>query len=242
MKIALLGYGKMGKAIELEAKARGHQIVERIELDNHHLLAAITPQNTDVIIEFTHPDSFWVNMKTIFPLAVPIVSGTTGWHDRKSELAQLVSQHQAGFMYSSNFSIGVNILFMLNQKLAQLMNDYPEYDCFIEEQHHRFKADAPSGTAVTLGQQIIEHLDRKQTIATDDLLHRAPKEGELSIGYIRSGEIKGRHKVSYTTEIDTISIEHQAHSRRGFALGAVVAAEWMKGKRGFYNFSDIFIS
>ncbi|MEM8889932.1 MAG: dihydrodipicolinate reductase C-terminal domain-containing protein, partial [Bacteroidota bacterium] len=143
-------------------------------------------------------------------------------------------------MYSSNFSVGVNVLFLLNQKLAQLMNSYPEYDVFIEEQHHRYKADAPSGTAVSLSKQVLEGLDRKDRIATDALLNRAPEPEELSVGYIRSGEIIGRHKVSYTSAIDEISIEHKAHNRRGFALGAVIAAEWMQGKKGFYSFTELF--
>jgi 4-hydroxy-tetrahydrodipicolinate reductase len=156
------------------------------------------------------------------------------------KVKKTVGERKATFMYSSNFSIGVNVLFLLNQRLANLMNRYPEYDCFVEEQHHRHKADAPSGTAVSLSQQILAGLDRKTQITTDALLTRAPKPEELSVGYIRSGEIIGRHKVCYTSEIDEISIEHKAHNRRGFALGAVIGAEWLQGKEGFYAFSELF--
>lgn len=240
MNFSLLGYGKMGKAIEKEAEARGHRISYRIDLDNYEHLSKISSENTDVIIEFTHPDSFWKNLRRTLPLKVPIVSGTTGWHDKINEVEQLVSKSGSGFMYSSNFSVGVNILFILNEQLARLMNKYPTYDCFIEEQHHRYKADAPSGTAMSLGHQILENLDRKTNIATETLLNRAPQSEELSIGYIRSGEIRGRHKICYTSDIDTISLEHHAHNRRGFALGAIIAAEWMKGKKGFFNFTETF--
>lgn len=240
MRIALLGYGKMGKAIEQEALARGHEIVAKIDKDNQGDLDKLTADTCEVIIEFTHPASFFPNLKKVSVLGIPLVSGTTGWYDRMEEVEKTVKDAGSAFLYSSNFSIGVNVLFLLNQRLAQLMNQYPEYDCFVEEQHHRYKADAPSGTAVRLSKDIIQDLDRKAVVATDALLNRAPKPEELSVGYIRSGEIIGRHKVSYTSEIDEISIEHKAHNRRGFALGAVIAAEWLKGKKGFYSFSELF--
>ena len=143
-------------------------------------------------------------------------------------------------MFSSNFSIGVNILFKLNRELARIMNQYPEYDCFIEERHHRHKADGPSGTAHSLASQVLEELDRKTAITDASIRHRPPQPVELSVGFIRSGEIIGRHQVTYTSDIDEITLFHSAHNRRGFALGAVVAAEWMRGKKGFYEFSDIF--
>ncbi|RMG19831.1 MAG: 4-hydroxy-tetrahydrodipicolinate reductase [Bacteroidetes bacterium] len=241
MNIALLGYGKMGKAIEQEALQRGHHISFKIDLHNYEQLQQLKPENTDVVIEFTHPDSFWNNLQALLPKGIPLVSGTTGWHQRLPEVRQLVETQRAAFMYSSNFSIGVNILFILNRRLARLMNRYPEYDCFIEEQHHRHKADAPSGTALSLAQDLIDRLDRKTTLATHALLHRAPLPEELSVGYVRSGEIAGRHRVCYTSEIDTLTIEHHAHQRRGFALGAVIAAEWLKDKgEGFYDFGQLF--
>lgn len=231
----------MGKAIEQEALLRSHEISFKIDKDNQQEISQITAGNTDVIIEFTRPDSFFPNMHALLPLGIPIVSGTTGWHNQMEEVLTMVEDHQGLFLYSSNFSIGVNILFKLNERLAELMNPYPEYDPFIEEQHHRHKADAPSGTAISLAQQVLAGLDRKEVIADDELRHRAPKDEELSVGYARAGEIFGRHKVAYTSEIDTIQIIHQAHNRRGFALGAVVGAEWLvKQVAGVYDFKSLF--
>ncbi|MEM6800288.1 MAG: 4-hydroxy-tetrahydrodipicolinate reductase [Bacteroidota bacterium] len=240
MKLALLGYGKMGKAIEQEALQRGHEIVARFDLENLPQLKELKPEDCDLIIEFTHPDSFFPNLNEVLDLGIPMVSGTTGWYDRMEEVKERVAEKEATFLYSSNFSVGVNILFLLNKRLAELMNRYPEYDVFIEEQHHKYKADAPSGTAVSLSKQILEGIDRKNTIATDALLNRPPKDNELSVGYIRAGEIIGRHKISYTSDIDEITLEHKAHNRRGFALGAVIAAEWLVGKKGFYSFEEVF--
>lgn len=239
LKIALLGYGKMGKAIEQEALARGHEIPYRIDLHNAEEIQSISPDTVDVVIEFTHPDSFENHLDKILEQGVPMVSGTTGWYDRMNSIKKKVDEKQGTFLYSSNFSIGVNLLFKLNQQLAKWMNPYPQYDCYIEEHHHRHKADAPSGTAHSLAQQVLSNLDRKTEVVTDALQGRPPKPEELSVGYIRSGEIIGRHKIAYTSEIDTLFIEHSAHNRRGFALGAVIAAEWLAGKSGWYEFSEI---
>ena len=238
--IALLGYGKMGRTVEQEALGRGHQIVARIDQDTPGEWAKLSAQNVDVVIEFTHPDSFQGNFDRVMEAGIPLVSGTTGWYERSGAIAGKVKQEQGSFLYASNFSIGVNILFLLNQRLAQLMNAHPQYDCFIEEQHHRFKADAPSGTAYSLGSQILKTLDRKSQMSDASLRSRAPFPEELSMGYTRAGGIIGKHTVSYTSEIDEISIAHTAHSRRGFALGAVIAAEWIQGKQGFFEFSEIF--
>lgn len=240
MKLALLGYGKMGKAIEQEALERNHEIVAKIDVDNFDQLTTLHPDNCDAIIEFTRPDVFFSNLEHALPLGIPFVTGTTGWYDGMDQVKSKVEAADASFLWSSNFSVGVNILFLLNQRLAELMNKYPTYDCYIEEQHHRYKADAPSGTAMSLSTQVLEGLDRKSRIATDALLTRPPQPEELSVGYIRSGEIIGRHKVSYTSSIDSITIEHEAYNRRGFALGAVLAAEWLLGKKGFFTFSDLF--
>jgi len=241
MNIALIGYGRMGKAIEQEALLRSHEISFKIDKDNQHLIQQITPENTDAIIEFTHPDSFFPNLQALLPLGIPIVSGTTGWHTQMEQVLTMVEDHQGVFLYSSNFSIGVNVLFKLNERLAELMNPYPEYDPFIEEQHHRHKADAPSGTAISLAHQVLDGLDRKDMVSDESLRHRAPKDEELSVGYIRGGEIFGRHKVAYTSKIDTIQIIHQAHNRRGFAQGAVVGAEWLvKQATGVYDFKALF--
>lgn len=230
----------MGKAIEQEALKRGHQISARIDLNNQQDIESLTVENTDVVIEFTHPTSFEGNLKAVMALGLPMVTGTTGWQDKQTDIEAIVSTANGSLMHSSNFSVGVNVLFKLNQRLAALMNQYPEYDCYIEEQHHRHKADAPSGTAHSLAQQVLAGLDRKSSIATEELRHRAPTPEELSVGYVRCGEIIGTHRVAYTSDIDSIRIEHQAYNRRGFALGAVIAAEWIVGKSGMHEFSDLF--
>ena len=240
LKITLVGYGKMGKAIEEEALKRGHTIYKRIDIDNQDEWNHISPENTDVIIEFTHPHAFHHNLQHGLKAGLPIVSGTTGWHNELDKVGEMVREKNGSFIYSSNFSIGVNILFLLNRQLAKLMNVYPQYDTFIEERHHRHKADAPSGTAMSLAKQVLEGLERKTRIATDALQSRPPAADELSVGYIRSGEIIGHHKVVYTSEIDSLTIEHHAHNRKGFALGAVVAAEWIIGKTGLYEFAEVF--
>lgn len=240
MRIILVGYGKMGKAVEAESLRRNHEIVGIVEKNDVSKLHINYTNNADVLIDFTHPDSIMENIRNYAALGLPIVCGTTGWHESADEVKSLATAHNIGFIYSSNFSIGVNILFKLNKELAKWMNPYPEYDCFIEEQHHRHKADAPSGTALSLANDILTNLDRKNCMVTDALQNRSPKEEELSVGYIRGGEIIGKHKVSYSSDIDTISIEHFAHNRRGFALGAVIAAEWIQDKQGFFNFAEIF--
>lgn len=240
MKILLLGYGKMGKAVEQEATARGHEIVGRIDKDNVSELRNYDSNDVDVAIEFTHPDSFQGNLEAMMTAGIPLVSGTTGWHERIDAVRTMVEGKGGSFLYASNFSVGVNLLFELNRKLAKLMNGYPEYDVFVEEQHHKFKADSPSGTAISLGQEIIEELDRKDNLAGEELRSRAPKGNELSMGYIRAGEIIGQHTVTYRSDIDRISLTHEAYNRRGFALGAVIGAEWIVGNAGFHAFGELF--
>jgi 4-hydroxy-tetrahydrodipicolinate reductase len=239
MKITLMGYGKMGRAVEKEALARGHEISFRIDQDNLNHWVQVSPANTDVVIEFTHPESFQDNLNRVLERGIPLVTGTTGWHEQKKSVQQQVEQRRGSLVYSANFSVGVNLLFKLNQRLAELMNSQPQYDAYVEERHHRHKADGPSGTAYSLAQQIVEGLDRKENIVSGELQNRPPEADELSVGFVRSGEIIGYHKVSYTSEIDSLSIEHQAYNRRGFALGAVIAAEWIVGKKGMYDFADI---
>ena len=168
-----------------------------------------------------------------------MVTGTTGWHEEIEDVRSALAAHKGTLIYSSNFSVGVNLLFKLNKRLAELMNPHTQYDAFVEERHHRYKADGPSGTAYSLAQQIVDGLDRKSNIVSGELQNRPPSEDELSVGFIRSGEIIGYHKVSYTSDIDTLSIEHSAHNRRGFALGAVIAAENIVGREGLIEFSEI---
>ncbi len=240
MNIALLGYGRMGKAIEKEVLARGHQISFCIDLDNHTDRTKLDHHNTDAVIEFTHPDSFEPNLEYVMAKGIPMISGTTGWYEKMDHVKGIVQQANGTFLFSSNFSVGVNMFFMVNQYLAQLMNRFDDYDCFIEEQHHKNKADGPSGTALTLGEQLLANLERKNRIATSELSNRPPLPNELSVGFTRAGNIAGLHQVTYTSEIDDLQLIHRAHNRRGFALGAVLAAEWIKGKTGWFTFSDIF--
>ncbi|MEM6767601.1 MAG: 4-hydroxy-tetrahydrodipicolinate reductase [Bacteroidota bacterium] len=240
MKIGLLGYGRMGKAVEEEAKARGHEIMYAIDMGMDEAYEEMLQNPPEVVIEFTHPDSFEENFQKLMEAGIPMVAGTTGWYDQIEEIKAEVERKEGSFMYASNFSVGVNLMFKLNQILAKFMNDYPEYDCFIEERHHKFKKDAPSGTAIALGNQVLGKLDRKTKLAHEELVSRAPEEEELSVGFVRSAGIRGTHEVTYVSDIDSLTIRHEAYSRRGFALGAVIAAEWLAGKKGFYSFSDIF--
>ncbi len=240
LRIALVGYGKMGQAVEAEAIARGHEICLKIGSATLQLADTLTPENCDCIIEFTNPESAIANFGKLTATGIPVVTGTTGWLANLEPLRQSIAANHGTFLYSSNFSIGVNILFQLNKMLAKMMNGYPDYDCFIEEAHHRHKKDAPSGTAISLAQQMLDGLDRKTSVAHADLRDRPPGPEELSVAYTRAGEIVGAHSVSYISDIDQVTISHQAFNRRGFALGAVIAAEWIQGKQGFHEFSEVF--
>ena len=240
LRIAIVGYGRMGRAVEAEALGRGHEIIARIDRDNFDQIKALDPDTVDAVVEFTHPDVAVGVYRELIGLGLPTVTGTTGWYSERDKIKALVGEAGAAFLYASNFSIGVNILFQLNATLARLMNRYPEYDAYVEEAHHKEKKDGPSGTAIGLAEQLLDGLDRKNTWVTDELHHRPPHPEELSIGYVRAGGIIGRHKVTFTSEIDDISISHVAHNRRGFALGAVIAAEWMQGKKGFFDFREVF--
>ncbi|MEM9984215.1 MAG: dihydrodipicolinate reductase C-terminal domain-containing protein, partial [Bacteroidota bacterium] len=188
MRITLLGYGKMGQAIEKEALQRGHQISHRIDQHNYEELASISQETTDVVIEFTHQASFEANVRAVLAKSLPLVAGTTGWYDRIDKLKKEVEAAKGSFMYASNFSVGVNLFFKLNQRLAELMNPHPSYDPYLEEQHHRHKADGPSGTAHTLARDLIERLDRKTHISDEQLQRRAPQNDELSVSFSRAGE------------------------------------------------------
>lgn len=240
IRIAIVGYGRMGQAVEKEALLRGHEITLRIGKDNAEEMAQLNRESADAIIEFTHPESAMDNFRKLIPTGLPLVTGTTGWLTEIAEIQSLVAKFGTGFLYSSNFSPGVNILFRMNQILAKLMNNYPEFDAYVEEAHHRHKKDAPSGTAISLAEQLLHGLDGKTSWVSDAMRNRPPAPEELSVASTRAGEIIGRHSVSYISEIEEIKISHQAFNRRGFALGAVLAAEWLGGKQGFFNFTDIF--
>lgn len=235
LRIALVGYGKMGKEIEKIALERGHSINFRINKDNTTDILRITPNNTDVAIEFTTPGSAFENLQKLILQKVSVVCGTTGWINRKSEIEKLAMQNETAFLYSSNFSLGVNLFFKLNEWFAQLMNKYPIYNLSIEEIHHTEKKDAPSGTAITLAESIIQN----NSLKTAWVSGFSSKENEVGIISKREPNIAGTHIVRYQNEIDCIEIKHEAYSRKGFALGAVLAAEYIAGKKGIFSMKDV---
>ena len=229
MKIALLGYGKMGKTIERLALERGHEIIFRISED----IESYDLQQADVAIDFSVPTAAFNNITTCFKKQVPVVSGTTGWLQHYEDAVKSCKENDAAFIYASNFSLGVNLFFELNKKLAQMMKNFPEYTVGIEEIHHTQKLDAPSGTAISLAEQIIENSEKKGWKLDE------AGEDELPIVAKRIENVPGTHIISYDSPVDTIKIEHVAHSRDGFALGAIVAAEWLQHKKGVYSMKDV---
>ena len=229
MKIALLGYGKMGKTIEQIAVARGHEIV--LKIDNAETPYDITI--ADVAIEFSTPNSAFANISNSLTHKVPVVAGTTGWLSQYNETVTLCKAQQTAFLYASNFSIGVNVFFALNKTLAKLMSGLKEYEVAIEEIHHTQKLDAPSGTAITLAEGIIAETDKAGWHLD------TAGENEIPIVAKRIDNTPGTHIITYSSEVDTIEIKHTAHNRNGFALGAVLAAEWIVGKQGVFTMSDV---
>jgi len=243
MKLALLGYGKMGQIIERFALERGHEVVLKISIDN---LSDFTTANlavADVAIDFSAPDAAVANIYKCFEAGVPVVVGTTGWYGKLQEIKNDCLSSNNTLLYGSNFSIGVNLFFHLNTVLAKLMNNYPAYEVQVEEIHHTQKLDAPSGTAMTIAEGIIDHLDRKSEWLNEVVGTTIPdviKNEQLLIESHRIENVPGTHTVVYSSEVDDIEIKHTAHNRAGFALGAVVAAEWLQNKQGFYNIADVF--
>lgn len=235
MKIALIGYGKMGKEIEKIAVSRGHEIGLKIDVDNPQDLTIENLKKCDVAIEFTVPVSAVKNYYTCFEAGVPVVSGTTGWLDKKEEVYNKCKQANGTFFYGSNFSIGVNLFFKLNKKLAELMSARKEYNVEMTEVHHTQKLDAPSGTAISLAEDILEKLPGKNTWINDAV----PKESELNIKSERRGEVPGIHTIKYDSEVDYIEITHSAKSRQGFAMGAVLAAEYCNEHSGILTMKDL---
>lgn len=235
MKIALIGYGKMGKTIDALAQAAGHEVVLRIDVGNSQDLNAEQLAMADVAIEFTRPESAFNNIVACLENGVPVVCGTTGWLDRLEEAKQLVEKYQGGLFYASNYSIGVNIFFAVNKYLAKLMKRYRQYEISMEEIHHTQKLDAPSGTAITLAEGIIGEIDRKKSWKNE----ATEQADELPIISKRIDKVPGTHEISYDSAVDNITITHTAHSREGFAKGALAAAEWMLGKQGFYGMEDM---
>lgn len=234
MNIALFGYGKMGKEIEAIALKRNHTIVLKINKENIGTITETDLKKADVIIEFSTPHSVLENIKKCIAAQVPIVVGTTGWYDNFEEIKKLCTEKNGGLFHATNFSLGVNLFFKVNTYLAELMNKYTDYDVSMEEIHHIHKLDKPSGTAITLAEQIIKKIDRKTNWSID-----SKDANSLFIKDIREGEVPGTHIIKYKSEVDDIEIMHKAHNRKGFALGAVIAAEFLNGKKGIYTMSDI---
>lgn len=232
MNLGIFGYGKMGQKIEELAPARGHNISF---IANNAEFTALDLQVCDAIIEFTTPESVIQNIDKALEAKVPIIVGTTAWQQHLTQVTQKVENENGSLFYASNFSIGVNIMFAMNEKLAQIMNNYSEYVPSLEEWHHANKIDAPSGTAVTLCDGIINHSERIKQYALD------AQSEENTIGVIahRENDIKGIHEVKYTSQIDQISLRHEAFNRNGFALGAILAAEWLTDKIGVYTMKDM---
>jgi len=236
MNIALIGYGKMGKVIEEIAISRGHSVV--VKFNSQNPLESSQLRTTDVAIEFSQPDLALKHIKLCADGQIPIVVGTTAWEEHLPEIINHIDKREASLIYSSNFSIGVNLFFEMNKHLARLMNDKTDYVASITEIHHKQKIDAPSGTAVTLAKDLISnhpaYSSWKLTGQSENM-----EKTDLPISAIREENVPGTHLISYTSEIDTLTIEHQAHNRKGFALGAVIAAEFIHKKQGVYTMSDI---
>jgi len=235
MKIALIGYGKMGKIIEKVALSRGHDVVCRIDIDNQNDFESDAFKSADVAIEFTAPTAAINNYRRAWKAGVAVVSGTTGWTSQLPEIKDEIAKNGYTLFWSSNFSLGVNLFFELNKHLAKLMNQFPAYNVTMKEVHHIHKLDAPSGTALTLVDGIISNLDRKDkwTLGT------TATPNEIAIEALREGEVAGIHTVRYESDADSIEITHSAKNREGFALGSVIAAEFVCGKKGFLTMNDL---
>ncbi|MCH2194900.1 4-hydroxy-tetrahydrodipicolinate reductase [Kordia sp.] len=230
MNIALLGYGRMGKEIEKIALNRNHVIIHKVSEN----IASYDITNVDVAIDFSIPSAAFENISHCIKHQVPVISGTTGWLEKYDEVVQLCETEKGAFIYASNFSLGVNIFFEMNTYLAKMMSQLEDYNVSLEEIHHTKKLDAPSGTAITLAEGIIQH-----TNYNDWKLDTTENENEIPIVAKRITEVPGTHEITYASAIDTISIKHEAHNRQGFALGAVVAAEWIQGKTGVFSMKDV---
>jgi 4-hydroxy-tetrahydrodipicolinate reductase len=243
MRIALLGYGKMGQIIERFAIERGHDIVLKIGIENVEDFTKENLEKADIAIDFSAPDVAVSTIYKCFEAGVPVVVGTTGWYGNLQQIKNDCLKGNNTLLYGSNFSVGVNLFFHLNKVLAKLMNNYPAYEVQVEEIHHTQKLDAPSGTAMTIAEDIIDAIDRKDEWVNEVVGTPVPgafKNEQLLIESHRIENVPGTHTVVYSSEVDDIEIKHTAHNRAGFALGALIAAEWLENKRGFYSVADVF--
>ncbi len=234
MKTAIIGYGKMGREIEKILRERGHEVALLIDCDNAHELDAGHLRGIDVALEFSTPETAYFNIRRCMECGVAVVSGTTGWTERIEELKDYCREQGGAFFYASNYCLGVNLLFRLNRRLARMMNRFSQYEVSIEEVHHTQKKDAPSGTAITLAEGIIGELDRKS-----GWVNQSAAGDSVGIVSVREGAIPGIHTVTYESEDESLQLRHEIKNRRTLALGAVVAAEYLCGKRGFYTMDDL---
>lgn len=235
LKIILIGYGRMGQEVERMAVKRGHQVVVTIDKDNQKELNPENMQQADVAIEFSMPDAAYNNIMTCLQNGLPVVSGTTGWLDKMPQVRDYCNQHGRAFFHAPNFNLGVNLFFKFNEHIARIMNGYSNYDVEVEETHHVHKVDAPSGTAKQLAGILMDALDRKKEWKKE----KAENPEDLAVKSIREDEVPGIHRVMYHSDFDDIEIKHSAKSREGFALGAVMAAEFLQGKKGVYSMDDM---
>ncbi len=233
MNIALIGYGKMGRIIEEMALHRGHQITLKLNSKDNWNVDALKNSNADVAIEFTNPHSAKKNILNCFDANIPVVVGTTGWYEHLDEIKRICHEKKQSLLYASNFSIGVNLFFKINDYVASLMSKYNTYEVSIVEVHHTQKKDAPSGTAISIAEQILKHYPEKKNWSS------SKEDSSIHISDRRIGDEKGFHLVNYTSDIDCIQLSHHAYNRKGFALGAVLAAEFIKDKKGVFQMKDV---
>ena len=258
MKIALVGYGKMGHMIAKAAEARGHEVVCTVDLfakdascitqDSLVMVNAVKASGAEGVIEFSHPASVLANINALVPSGIPLVVGTTGWLDKLDDVTEQVRLNKSSLLYSANFSIGVNLFYRMVSEAAHLMASFEEYDVAVFESHHNQKADSPSGTALDIAKRILENIPRKTKLVTDSF-DRKPEPGELHLASVRVGSVPGTHTVWFDSAADTIELTHTARSREGFALGAIRAIEWLtapdkdsRQKTGVFTMNDVFAS
>ena len=243
MKIALIGYGKMGRIIEKYAIERGHEIALIIDEDNRDDITIEDLKSADIAIDFSTPNSILANIQQCFEADLPLIVGTTGWYDEIENIKEQCLSGNHALLYGSNFSIGVNVFFHVNKVLAEAMRPHLQYEVQVEEIHHTAKLDAPSGTAITIAEGILEHSDQKTdwvNYIVEEEREVIPKPDQLLIESHRIEDVPGTHTVLYSSEVDQIEFKHTAHSRAGFALGALMAAEWLQNKKGFFDVTEMF--